>query len=52
MRSLLEDLGAVVEDDHGTELQYLLPLHADPSAFPATPAGDAFRAAFALADGA
>jgi len=52
MRSLLEDLGAVVEDDHGTELQYLLPLNADPSAFPATPAGDAFRAAFALADGA
>ena len=52
MRSLLEDLGALVEDDHGTELQYLLPLHSDPSSFPATPAGDAFRAAHALADGA
>lgn len=52
MRDLLEDLGAVVEDDHGSELQYLLPLHADPSDFPLTPAGDGFRAAHALAEGA
>jgi RimJ/RimL family protein N-acetyltransferase len=52
MRSLLDDLGAVVEDDLGGELQYLLPLHADPADFPATPAGDAFRAAHALAAGA
>lgn len=52
MRDLLEDLGADIEDDHGGELQYLLPLHADPSGFPATPAGDVFRAAHALAEGA
>jgi len=52
MRSLLDDLGAVVEEDLGGELQYLLPLPADPSGFPATPAGDAFRAAHALAMGA
>ena len=52
MRDLLEDLGAAVEDDQGGELQYLLPLHADPAGFPATPAGDAFRAAHALAAGA
>jgi RimJ/RimL family protein N-acetyltransferase len=48
MRSLLEDLGAVVEDDQGGELQYLLPLHAEAAGFPATPAGDVFRAAHAL----
>jgi GNAT superfamily N-acetyltransferase len=52
MRSLLEDLGAIVEEDEGGELQYFLPLHADPAGFPATPAGDAFRAAHALAGGA
>jgi RimJ/RimL family protein N-acetyltransferase len=52
MRSLLEDLGAVVEEDLGGEFQYLLPLHADPSSYPATPAGDAFRTAHALAEAA
>ncbi len=52
MRDLLEDLGAVVEEDMGSELHYLLPLPADPTGFPATPAGDAFRAAHALAEGA
>ena len=52
MRSLLEDLGATVEEDMGSELQYHMPLHADPAGFPATPAGDAFRAAHALALGA
>jgi RimJ/RimL family protein N-acetyltransferase len=50
MRRLLDDLGAVVEDDTGGELEYLLPLHADPTGYPATPAGDAFRAAHALAE--
>jgi RimJ/RimL family protein N-acetyltransferase len=52
MRRLLEALGAHVEEDHGGEFQYLLPLHLDPSGYPATPAGDAFRAAHALAEGA
>jgi RimJ/RimL family protein N-acetyltransferase len=52
MRSLLQDLGAVIEDDQESELLYLLPLHADPAQFPATPAGDAFRSAHALAEGA
>jgi RimJ/RimL family protein N-acetyltransferase len=52
MRRLLEDLGAHVEEDHGGEFQYLLPLHPDPSGYPATPAGDAFRAAHALAEDA
>lgn len=52
MRRLLEDLGAVPEDDHGGELQYFLRLHADPADFPATPAGDAFRSAYALAESA
>ena len=51
MRGLLEDLGAEVEEDMGGELQYLLRLPADPSAYPDTPAGDAFRAAHALAEG-
>ena len=50
MRRLLDDLGALVEEDAGGELEYLLPLHADPSGYPATPAGDAFRAAHALAE--
>jgi RimJ/RimL family protein N-acetyltransferase len=50
MRSLLEDLGALVEEDLGGELQYFLPLHGDPAGFPATPAGNAFRAAHALAE--
>jgi RimJ/RimL family protein N-acetyltransferase len=50
MRRLLEDLGAEVEEDHGGELQYHLPLHPDPRAYPITPAGDAFRAAHALAE--
>ena len=49
MRRLLDDLGAVVEDDTGGELEYVLPLHADPSGYPATPAGNAFRAAHELA---
>jgi RimJ/RimL family protein N-acetyltransferase len=52
MRGLLEELGATVEEDHGGELTYLLPLHADPARYPATPAGDGFRAAAALARGA
>jgi GNAT superfamily N-acetyltransferase len=52
MRSLLEDLGARIEDDQGGELHYLLPLPADPADWPATPAGDAFRAAWQLAEGA
>ena len=34
MRSLLEDLGATVEEDMGGELQYHMPLHADPYSFP------------------
>ena len=50
MRRLLDDLGAVVEEDTGGELQYFLPLHANPSGYPDTPAGDAFRAAHALAE--
>jgi RimJ/RimL family protein N-acetyltransferase len=52
MRRLLEDLGARIEEDLGGELQYVLPLHRDPGTYPATPAGDAFRAAHALAEGA
>jgi RimJ/RimL family protein N-acetyltransferase len=51
MRGLLEELGASVEEDHGGELQYVLPLHSDQRAYPATPAGDAFRTAAALAEG-
>lgn len=51
MRRLLEDLGATVAEDHGGELEYVLPLHADPAAYPATPAGDGFRAAHVLAAG-
>jgi RimJ/RimL family protein N-acetyltransferase len=50
MRRLLDDLGAVVEEDTGGELEYFLPLRADPSGYPATPAGEAFRAAHALAE--
>jgi RimJ/RimL family protein N-acetyltransferase len=52
MRRLLEDLGAEIEERHGGELQYLLPLHADPKLYPASPAGEAFRAAHAVAEGA
>ncbi len=52
MRRLLDDLGAAVEDDQGGEIQYLLTLHGDPSGYPATPAGDAFRVAHQLAGGA
>jgi RimJ/RimL family protein N-acetyltransferase len=52
MRGLLDDLGAVVEEDHGGELQYCLTLRADPADYPPTPAGDAFRAACRLAAGA
>jgi RimJ/RimL family protein N-acetyltransferase len=52
MRHLLEDLGAAVEEDLDGELQYLLPLTADPASYPATPAGEAFRAAWALAEAA
>lgn len=52
MRRLLEDLGARIEDDEGGELHFLLPLPADPADWPATPAGDAFRAAWRLAEGA
>lgn len=51
MRRLLEDLGATVEQDDEGEMQYLLALSADVGAYPATPAGDAFRAAAALAAG-
>jgi RimJ/RimL family protein N-acetyltransferase len=52
MRRLLDDLGAAVEDDEGGEMQYHLTLHGDPSAYPPSPAGDAFRAAHRLAGGA
>ncbi len=52
MLDLLEELGARIEDDHGDELQLFLPLSDDPSTYPRTPAGDAFRAAYALAESA
>jgi RimJ/RimL family protein N-acetyltransferase len=52
MRGLLEDLGAIVEDDHGGELQYALTLREDPADYPQTPAGVAFRTAYRLAEGA
>jgi len=52
MRDLLRDLGAVTEEDHGDELQLFLPLHADPAHYPETPAGEAFRTAYALSEGA
>jgi RimJ/RimL family protein N-acetyltransferase len=52
MRRLLEDLGAEIEERHGAELQYHLPVRAAPEDYPATPAGDAFRAAHALAGSA
>jgi hypothetical protein len=50
MRELLDDLGAGIEDDFGGELQYLLPLLSNPFGYPATPAGDAFRAAYRLCE--
>jgi len=50
MRNLLRDLGATTEEDHGDELQLFLRLHPDPDRYPDSPAGDAFRAAYALAD--
>lgn len=52
MRRLLEDLGATIEERHGSELQYLLLLHPDPESYPDTPAGTAFRAAYRLAESA
>jgi RimJ/RimL family protein N-acetyltransferase len=52
MLRLLEDLGAKAEEDHGEEVQLFVPLHQDPAGYPANRAGDAFRAAYALADGA
>jgi RimJ/RimL family protein N-acetyltransferase len=52
MRRLLVDLGGIVDEDLEGELQYLLPLHLDAADYPSTAAGDAFRAAYALADGA
>jgi hypothetical protein len=52
MRRLLEDLGAEIEERHGAELQYHLPVRAAPEDYPATHAGDAFRAAHALAGSA
>lgn len=48
MIDLLRDLGATRVANHGVEREYALPLHADPARYPATAAGDAFRAAYAL----
>jgi RimJ/RimL family protein N-acetyltransferase len=52
MRRLLEDLGAEIEERHGAELQYHLPVRAAPEDYPATPAGAAFGLAYRLAEGA
>jgi RimJ/RimL family protein N-acetyltransferase len=52
MRRLLDDLGGRIEERHGGELQYFLPLHAAPSGYPVSRAGEAFREAHALAEGA
>ena len=51
MRTLLADLGAIRTATHGTEREYRLPLHTDPSRYPDTQAGHAFRAAYRLAEG-
>lgn len=52
MREMLRELGAVTEEDHGEELQLYLPLSGEADAYPRSPAGEAFRAAYALAEGA
>lgn len=52
MIGMLEELGAEPTADHGSEREFLLPLHGDPQRYPETPAGNAFRAAYALAEAA
>lgn len=52
MLDLLGELGGVVDADFDDELQLIVPLHADPEAFPDTPAGRAVRTAHHLADAA
>jgi RimJ/RimL family protein N-acetyltransferase len=49
MRDLLLDLGAERTAVHGTEREYLMPVHADPARYPDSAAGRAFRAAWPLA---
>lgn len=49
MLHLLDQLGGTVHRREGAEIGITVPLHRDSGHYPQTPAGDAFRTAYALA---